>query len=122
MPRPDVKLTMHPDDAAARGLTDNDLVRVFNDRGACLASVAIREDLMPGVVQLPTGAWWDPIEPGGLCRAGNPNVLTRDVGTSRLAQGPTAQTCLVEVERYDGDPPPVQAHQHPELVTDASGG
>jgi biotin/methionine sulfoxide reductase len=44
------------------------------------------------------------------------------VGTSKLAQGPTAQTCLVEVERYDGKAPPVQAHQHPELVTDSTGG
>src|SRR5207244_11207874 len=31
--RPDVKLTMHPDDAAARGLSDGDGVRVFNELG-----------------------------------------------------------------------------------------
>jgi biotin/methionine sulfoxide reductase len=103
-------------DAEARGLADRDLVRVFNDRGACLASVSVRDDLMEGVVQLPTGAWWDPVEPGGMCRAGNPNVLTRDVGTSKLAQGPTAQTCLVEVERFIGEAPPVQAHEHPALL------
>ena len=42
LPRPDVKLTMHPDDAAARGLADNDLVRVFNDLGEvhCTLNVA----------------------------------------------------------------------------------
>ena len=68
------------------------------------------------VVQLPTGAWWDPAEPGGTCRAGNPNVLTRDVGTSSLAQGPTAQTCLVEVELFVGEAPPVRAHEHPVLL------
>src|SRR5262252_3222121 len=33
LPRPDVKLLMHPDDAAARGLADGDLVRIFNDLG-----------------------------------------------------------------------------------------
>ena len=33
LPRPDVKLIMHPDDAAARGLADDDLVRVFNELG-----------------------------------------------------------------------------------------
>ncbi len=71
---------------------------------------------MEGVVQLPTGAWWDPTEAGGLCRSGNPNVLTRDVGTSSLAQGPTAQTCLVEVEKFVGDAPAVRSHQAPELV------
>lgn len=107
---------IHPSDAASRGLSDGDLVRVFNDRGACLASLRIRDDLMPGVVQMPTGAWWDPVEPGGLCRAGNPNVLTRDAGTSSLAQGPAAQTCLVEVERYAGEPPRVRAHDAPELL------
>lgn len=30
-------IRIHPDDAAARELTDGDIVRVFNDRGACLA-------------------------------------------------------------------------------------
>lgn len=110
------RIGMTSADAGARGLADGDLVRVFNDRGACLAAVAIREDLAPGVVQLPTGAWWDPVEPEGLCRAGNPNVLTRDVGTSSLAQGPTAQTCLVEVERFEGDPPTMMAHEPPVLI------
>ena len=33
---------------------------------------------------------------------GNPNVLTRDKGSSSLAQGPTAHSCLVEVERFEG--------------------
>jgi biotin/methionine sulfoxide reductase len=110
------QIGMHPDDAAERGLSSRDTVRVFNDRGACLAAVNIRQDLMQGVVQLPTGAWWDPTEPDGLCRSGNPNVLTRDVGTSRLAQGPTAQTCLVEVERYKGEPMPVRSHEPPQFV------
>lgn len=111
------RIGMAPADAKARALSDHDLVRVFNDRGACLAAVEIRDDLMDGVVQLPTGAWWDPDGPGGLCRAGNPNVLTRDVGTSHLAQGPSAQTCLVEVERFTDPAPEVLAHQPPAFVT-----
>ena len=110
------QIGMTSKDAAARGLSHGDLVRVYNDRGACLASLAIRDDLIEGVVQLPTGAWWDPVEPGGLCRSGNPNVLTRDVGTSSLAQGPSAQTCLVEIERFTGDPPAVRAHELPRLL------
>jgi len=110
------RIGMNPVDAEARRLGDGDLVRVFNDRGACLASLLLREDLMPRVVQLPTGAWWDPVEPDGLCRSGNPNVLTRDAGTSRLAQGPTAQTCLVEVELFVGEAPAVTAHELPTLV------
>lgn len=106
---------MNPADASVRGLSHGDLARVFNQRGATLAVVVVKDDLMRGVVQMPTGAWWDPEEPGGICRSGNPNVLTRDVGTSSLAQGPSAQTCLVEVEPYPAEAPPVRSHEMPRL-------
>ena len=112
------QIGMHPDDASERGLVHGDLVRVFNDRGETLTAVAIRDDLVKAVVQLPTGAWWDPVGPGGLDRAGNPNVLTRDVGTSLLAQGPTAQTCLVQVERFVGTAPRFEGHDLPILLDD----
>ncbi len=68
------------------------MVRVFNDRGACLAGVVIDEGLRPRVVQLSTGAWYDPLDPAdpdAMCVHGNPNVLTDDVGTSSLARGCT---------------------------------
>jgi anaerobic selenocysteine-containing dehydrogenase len=71
-----------------------------------------------GVVKLSTGAWWDPTdpgEPGSLDRHGNPNALTRDVGASKLSQGCAAQTCLVQVERFAGEPPPVRVFELPPL-------
>ena len=37
---------------------------------------------------------------GALERAGTANVLTRDLGTSQLTEGPIAISCLVEVERF----------------------
>jgi biotin/methionine sulfoxide reductase len=46
---------------------------------------------------------------------GNPNVLTQDVGTSRLAQGCTGQLCVVEVERFRGNLPPIRAFTSPAL-------
>lgn len=113
---------MHPGDAADRGLGAGDIVRLFNDRGACLGGVVIDETLRPGVVQMSTGAWYDPLdpaEPGSLCKHGNPNVLTRDKGTSKLGQGPTAHSCLIEIERYDGAPPPVTAFDPPEILRPA---
>ena len=109
-------LTMHPDDAAARGLRAGQVVRVFNGRGACLAGLRISDEVRPGVVQLPTGAWYDPDRPGApdaLCKHGNPNVLTRDAGTSRLGQGPSAMSALVEVEAWRGPVPPVTAFDPP---------
>lgn len=111
-------IRMHPDDAAARGLTAGDIVRVFNDRGACLAGVVVDDRLRPQVVQLPTGAWFDPADPAdpdAMCVHGNPNVLTDDVGTSALARGCTGAHVLVEVERFDAAPPPVRAHEPPAL-------
>jgi biotin/methionine sulfoxide reductase len=94
-------LTINTDDAAERGIRDGDVVRVFNDRGAMLAGAVVSDGVRRGVVQVATGAWFDPVSPGttgSLDRHGNPNVLTLDTGTSRLAQGPSALTALVEVE------------------------
>ena len=47
---------------------------------------------------------------------GNPNVLTRDVGASRFSQECAAQTCLVQVEPIEGEPPPVRAFEPPRFV------
>jgi biotin/methionine sulfoxide reductase len=71
---------------------------------------------MPGVVELATGAWFDPSDPGApasLEAHGNPNVLTADRGTSRLAQGPAAHSTLVELARVEGEAPPVRAFDPP---------
>ena len=91
-------IILHTDDAKARDIATGDLVRVFNARGACRARAAISTDILPGVVALPTGAWYgDPGE--NIDPHGNPNVLTADVGTSRLGQGCSAHTALVNVAK-----------------------
>jgi biotin/methionine sulfoxide reductase len=105
-----------PSDAAARGIVDGDIVRLFNHRGACLAGAVISDAVRPGVVQIATGAWYDPLDPAAdqtLCVHGNPNVLTRDVGTSKLAQACTGQLTVVEVERFEGELPPIRAFDPP---------
>ena len=96
------------------------MVLVFNDRGACLAGAVLTDNLIPGVVQLPTGAWFDPARPGepeGLEKHGNPNVLTPDHGTSRLAQSPTCNSTLVQVSRFAGPVPPVTAFDPPATIS-----
>ena len=108
-------LHIQPEDAALRGLKNGDLVRVFNDRGACLGSVVIDAAMRSGVVQMSTGSWYDPDETG-MCKHGNPNVLTRDKGTSKLGQGPSAHSCLIEVELFKDAPPPVTAHEPPQII------
>jgi biotin/methionine sulfoxide reductase len=113
-------ILMHPQDAATRGLKDGEVVRVFNDRGAIAAGLRLTEELRPGVVAMATGAWWNPARPGATdapCLHGNANVLTQDVGTSRLGQGPAAQSCLVEIARWEGELPPVTVRAPPEGAT-----
>ncbi len=112
-------ITLHPEDAAARGIAEGNLVRAFNDRGACLAAARLSDRIRRGVVRLSTGAWFDPAASGSnrpLEKHGNPNALTLDIGASKLSQGCSAQTCLVEVERHDGPAPPVTAHDLPSFM------
>lgn len=112
-------LWINPFDATARGIGDGDVVRVHNDRGSCLAGARVTDAIRAGVVQLATGAWYDPAEPGrigAMDKHGNPNVLTLDKGTSKLAQAPTAHSLLVEVERWMSAAPAVTAHEPPVFV------
>jgi biotin/methionine sulfoxide reductase len=107
---------INPADAAARGIRHGDVVRVFNDRGSCLAGAVLSDAVRPRVVQLATGAWYDPLDPADLeamCVHGNPNVLTFDRGTSKLAQGCSGQHALVEVEPWTGPLPPIRAYDPP---------
>ncbi len=109
---------INPADAAERGIVDGDIVRVFNDRGAVLAGAVVTEQVRDRVARLATGAWYDPVLVGphrGLDRHGNVNVLTADRGTSKLAQGPSAQSLLVEIELFQGEAPQVQAFVPPAI-------
>jgi len=108
-------ILMAPQDAAARAIAHGDVVRVFNDRGACLAVAVVSPDILPGVLAMATGAWFDP-QDDGLERHGNPNVLTRDVGTSSLTQATSALSVLVEIERWQGEAPTVRAFEVPQIL------
>ena len=73
----------------------------------------------PDVVQLSTGAWYDPpdpADPDAMCVHGNPNVLTDDVGTSSLARGCTGAHVLVAGREVHRRLPPVRAHEPPVIV------
>lgn len=108
---------MNTTDAAQRGLSEGQIVELFNHRGRCLAAVTITDDIMPGVARLNTGAWFDPDPVTGLEKHGNPNVLTLDVPASGLSQGCSAQTCLIEIAAFSGPVPPVTAFCLPEFET-----
>ncbi|MFH2103477.1 MAG: DMSO/selenate family reductase complex A subunit [Chloroflexota bacterium] len=90
------RVYLNPLDAAARGILDGDMVRVFNARGALVLPCRVTPRLMPGVVDIPQGAWWSPDE-DGLDRGGCINVLTSPRWTP-LAFGTTQHTIMVQVE------------------------
>lgn len=94
-------LYMHPQDANARGIVDAQQVEVFNARGRIYAGVRVTDGVAPGVVIMSTGAWFEPgfgqKEWHAVEQSGNANVLTLDIGTSPLTQGPNAMSCLVDV-------------------------
>ncbi|HIF9077729.1 TPA: trimethylamine-N-oxide reductase TorA [Photobacterium damselae] len=108
-------------DAAARGIKSGDLVRVFNDRGQVLAGAVVTDDYSAGVCRIHEGAWYSPLDggkAGTICTYGDPNVLTLDIGTSKLAQATSAHTALVDIEKYTGPVPAVTGFGGPIYVTD----
>lgn len=116
-------LRMNTTDARAKGIQHGDIVRVFNDRGSFLAGAILSDDLRPGVIQIATGAWYDILDvsdPLSLEIHGNPNAVTNDIGTSSLAQGPSANSCLVGIEKYDGPLPPLSVFTPPEIIRKGS--
>jgi len=91
-------LLMNASDAEARGIRNGDMVRVFNDRGETVIRARVTERIMPGVVDLPHGAWYAPDEKG-VDRAGCANVLTSE----EYSPGGSFpyNTALVQVEKLD---------------------
>ncbi len=90
---------INSEDAVTRDIGDGDMVKVFNDRGATLVPAKVTERIVPGVVSIPEGAWFNPDE-NGLDRGGCANVLTSE------AHSPVGayhfNTCLVQVEKNRG--------------------
>jgi len=64
-------------DAKRRGIRDKDMVDVFNDRGRIRIPAKVTERIMPGVVNVSQGTWYDP-DTDGVDRGGCANVLTKD--------------------------------------------
>jgi anaerobic selenocysteine-containing dehydrogenase len=80
LPRPDVKLVMHPDDAHARGLADGDLVRIFNDLGEVHCPLQVLPNIRRGTVSLPKGLWRRSTRNGVTVTALVPDALTDIAG------------------------------------------
>ncbi len=91
------RIFINPQDASARGIADGDLVRVWNERGELVIPARLTRRILPGVVDIPQGAWWDP-DPHSIDHGGCINVLTSERWTP-LAFGSTQHTIMVQVEK-----------------------
>ena len=93
---------IHPDDAAARGIKDGDLVKLFNERGTVLGAALVWERIMPGVVYQDHGARADLIstEAGNsIDRGGANNLISPANGTSQNCWGMATSGFLVDVQK-----------------------
>lgn len=89
---------MNDYDAGERKIRNGDPVRVWNDRGALVARCRVTSRIMPGVIDIPQGAWYNPGE-DGTDFGGNINVLTTERWTA-LAKGNPQHTIMVQAEKY----------------------
>jgi anaerobic selenocysteine-containing dehydrogenase len=93
LPRPEVRLLMHPDDAAARGLSEGAAVRIFNELGEVRCNVMLGAWIRPGIVSLPKGLWRKQTANGYTTTALVPDTLTD------LGGGACFNDARVQVER-----------------------
>lgn len=100
LPRPEVRLLMHPDDAAARALADGDRVRVFNERGEVVCPLQVAPWIRPGCVSLPKGLWRRHTANGYTANALTPDTLTD------LGGGACFNDARVEVAKIVSEVPP----------------
>jgi len=85
-------VTVHSRDAAERGITDGQYVRVHNDRGQFIALAQVRDDIAPGVVMAPMGAWRKNAKGHATVNAVNPFAF------ADLGNAPTFSDTRVEIE------------------------
>jgi trimethylamine-N-oxide reductase (cytochrome c) len=94
-----------PSDAETRGIKQDDIVKVYNDRGAVLCIAQVTERIRPGTVHsYQAGARYDPLEPGragSIDRGGCVNLLAPSRMVSRNAPGMANHSCLVEVCKWE---------------------
>jgi trimethylamine-N-oxide reductase (cytochrome c) len=92
-------------DAAERSIAQNDLLKVFNDRGAVICAAQVTERIPPGTVHsYESAAEYDPIgEPGASPdRGGCINILTPSRPIIKKSHSIACNSCLVQIEKWEG--------------------
>lgn len=92
---------INPTDAHVLGVSDGDVVKVYNERGWVLGGAVVTERIMPGAVLQDHGSRLDPIVRGEGDRGGANNTIAPSATTSRNAAGEVTSGFLVGVEKVD---------------------
>jgi len=87
-------LQMHPFDASARSLSQDDPVRVFNALGEVHVPLGLNKDIKPGTVSLPKGLWRRSTYNGSTSNALVPDSLT-DLGDGACFNDARVQVTLL---------------------------
>jgi molybdopterin guanine dinucleotide-containing S/N-oxide reductase-like protein len=97
---------INPVDADARGIKNGDYVRLYNDRASVLCVAVVTERVRPGVIHsYASSAKYDPLIPGQADspdKGGCVNMLTPTRMLSKNAPGMTPNSCLIEIEKWEG--------------------
>jgi trimethylamine-N-oxide reductase (cytochrome c) len=97
---------INPEDAAPRGINNNDIVRLYNDRGSVLCIAVVTGRVRPGVIHsYASSALYDPLTPGdpnAIDKGGCVSILTPARMMSKNVPGMTPNSCLIEIEKWEG--------------------
>ena len=108
---------INTEDAEKRGISDGDLVELYNDRGTIIVGARVDDGIMPGVVSLYEGAWLS-FDSKGRCNSGAINLITSSRPTSGLSQATTVNTCLAKLRKAQDVDGPNLAYQAPNFTDD----
>tara|TARA_R110002167_G_scaffold22811_6_gene81412 strand:- start:2401 stop:5058 length:2658 start_codon:yes stop_codon:yes gene_type:complete len=106
---------MSPEDAAANGIKDGDLVEVYNNRGAIIVGARVDKRIMKGVISIYEGCW-PSVDSKGRCNSGLINFVTSSKCSSQLSQATTANTTLASIKKCTDPDGPNMAYTKPAII------
>ena len=96
-------------EAKARGIKDDDLVRVFNDQAEIIMPAYVTSRVVPGTVNIFHGGWYTPgktktkLMPEGIDTRGAPNLMTHyDEHLPETILDHQPCKALVQIEKWEG--------------------
>jgi trimethylamine-N-oxide reductase (cytochrome c) len=96
---------IHPSDAELRGIENEDVVKLYNDRGSVLCVAQVTERVRPGTIHAwASSAKYDPLEPGkpgSIDKGGCVNILSPSRMLSKNAPGMVPNSCLIEISKWE---------------------